>query len=188
MVNKEEQSAAADSTQDKFKNGEQLAQAYANLEAEFTRRSQRMSELARENEELKRQLENGQATQEERWEKTLGEFWRQYPGAERFAQQIEDRLKDGERTEQSLREVCLAVLSEQAADADKLADSEEFMQTHVFNNPEICDRIVMRYLEHLNEGAPVLLFQKEGSLPSTPRRSAKTLEEAGSMTLGLWKK
>lgn len=46
MVNKEEQSAAADSTQDKFKNGEQLAQAYANLEAEFTRRSQRMSELA----------------------------------------------------------------------------------------------------------------------------------------------
>lgn len=40
----------------KFKTGEQLAQAYKELEAEFTRRSQRMQQLLRDNQALQQQL------------------------------------------------------------------------------------------------------------------------------------
>ena len=190
MNQNEEQSvntdSAAEKPQEKFKNGEQLAQAYANLEAEFTRRSQRLSELIRENEEMKKRLENGQA--ETQWAGTLADFWRQYPGAQRFSEQICQRLETGEKTEEALRAVSLAVLSEQAAEQTDPAADETFMQTHVFNNPEICDKIVVRYLQGLNEGAPTLLFEQEGSLPASPRRNARTLDEAGSMTLGLFKK
>jgi len=182
----------------KFKTGEQLEQAYNELEAEFTRRSQRLNQLAKENEQLQGQLENGedpegdnaQAPQDE-FSLVVSSFLNSYPVAVDFAAEIAEIIQaDPElQSEQGLIKAYAQVLSSSYKTPVQLLQDDNFVKEHILKNEKIRTAILQDYLAALSNGTlpAVISGQHSGQLPLSPKSTPATLEEAGELAKTLFK-
>lgn len=120
----------------KFKSVDALAKAYAQLQAEFTRRSQRLKELQKERENLEkgeREVIDGTAAfGAEKLRKTAAARAEEERKFDRFVAQIETELetrpeqKDAEAAEENEKEVALnAVEREQNAEGSEVEKRED---------------------------------------------------------------
>lgn len=159
----------------KFKSAEALLSAYNSLQAEFTRKSQRLSEIEKE---------KTQATttfSEQDVESELNAFLSENSEAKPFA----DELKEMALTQQAKPEFdkLFASLAVSKLASGQSKKDNPIIKKYVFQDEELKNFVIENYMKQLNEKKPPIVISSDigeratGQTPASP----KSLAEAKKM-------
>jgi len=164
----------------KFKDAESLLKAYNNLQAEFTKKSQRLSMLESENvktqNELTRLAEN---------DKKIEEFVSKFDIAKPFSSALKESLTTGENVD--LKEETLNMIAKTYKTAKEYSQDDEFLNNYIFSNQEIKDKIVKEYLSKITQNSPIKVENGSGAISLSPPNVPKTIKEAGRLAKSIIK-
>lgn len=190
----------------KFADEKALLKAYNELESEFTKRSQRLKELERENNLLKQEQtdmlsgkdevvhdETGSAAKEREANSASyleddGEitaevcrFLRQNPEAAAYAEAIALKAGTlGDAKSGVLERAYIEVLKDQLQKEREMIN-DDFIYTSAKNTPEIKERIIRDYLSALSGQKSARLLSGGGESVVMPPNHPKNIAEAGEM-------
>ena len=166
---------------EKFKDVQSLLKAYNSLEAEFTKRSQRLRKLEGENELLTKQLETKQSssagfsgTSYEDGESELTDFFDRYPEAKAYQEEL-SRIVGGKHGGE-LERGYIELLSDKLKRQAEQFESREYLISQI-ENSEIKDEIIKDFLSGILSSSPKRLLG-EGEIALTPPVRPKSLQEA----------
>ena len=165
----------------KFKDTESLLKAYNSLQTEFTKKSQRLSELENSKTEFNK---------EEKLNKALEELTQDHNIAQQFLSEIREELKGEEIQDYSqvVREQLLKKLSSNYKSASDLIMDENFLNNYVYNNQAIRENIIREYLSNLTNIAPTRVMSNiSSSIPISPPNVPTTIKEAGKLAKNIIK-
>ena len=179
----------------KFKDVNALAQAYTSLQAEFTRRSQRLKALEREAENFSQSDEKHAVTAVEKLRRKAEGVKAEERAFDSFVSELETANVRAEETEgeepaQALQSPAMEE-KEEGADGrgESVADgrketvlSSDELYALVRGDEQVRLKIIGEYLSSVGKGGVPLLRGGAGGLVTPPLR-AKTVAEAGNMTL-----
>jgi hypothetical protein len=152
----------------KFANEQELAKAYKALEAEFTRRSQRLRELEKASEEGKPPQKSGGG---ESWEERVSALIQKYPVARELCGEIEEFIKENNTI--IAQNDCL-----EYALINVLADSRREGQSKESEKEQLRGEIIAEYIASLKKETPKVM-PKGGEIPAAPPIRCATIKEAG---------
>ena len=165
----------------KFKDAESLLKAYNSLQTEFTKKSQRLSELENSKTEFSR---------DEKINKAIKDLEQDHDIAKKFCQEIKQAVKDvdSDNYNQVVKDELLKRLADSYRTADDYAVDEQFLNQFVYNNPTIKDNIIREYLSGLTNITPVKVVSNlSSSIPVSPPNIPSTIEEAGKLAKNIIK-
>ncbi len=196
-VNNEEGKEAEGSLYGKFKSASDLLKAYENLEAEFTRKSQKLSMLeksqatkAENTEALALNAEEAiagesevPAFEKESWLDEVKIFYEKNPQAKGFEEQIarlilsdKELIKSSSPLEDAWQKVALL----NAKSPSQLLTDEK-MLAEIYSSKEIRENILKQYLSEIKT-APIVISSKMGKEINIAKKAMpKTLEDARSV-------
>lgn len=166
---------------EKFKDVKSLLKAYNCLEAEFTKRSQRLRQLEGENEQLTKQLETKQSSSIDgnyslADDKVIvNEFLQKHPDAELYLNEL-SRIVDGKQGRSILEDGYIELLSNKLKEQAEQFKSREYLVSQI-ENSEIKDEIIENFLSGILAHTPKQLLG-EGEISLTPPIKPKSLQEA----------
>lgn len=163
----------------KFKDAESLLKAYANLEAEFTKKSQRLASLESQNnlmlEEQAKEKEN---------ERKIEEFITKFEVVKPFTSALKEKLTNN--NEANLEQEAMLLIANNYKSAETYANDEEFLNNYIFNNQTIKDKIVKEYLSNVTQNSPIKM-QGGANISLTPPTVPKNIKEAGQLAKSIIK-
>ena len=165
----------------KFKDAESLLKAYNSLQTEFTKKSQRLSELENSKTEF---------TREEKINKAIKELEQSYNIARNFTQDIKQAVKDVDSADYSqvVREELIKNLEKNYKSANQYIEDEQFLKDYVYNNKAVRENIIRDYLANLTSTSPVRVVSNiSGSIPVSPPNMPTTIKEAGRLAKNIIK-
>lgn len=170
----------------KFKDAKSLLEAYNSLQAEFTRRSQKLRELegALEQKQDKSETVPCQKQCGENEEEAASEFVGRYPKAEGLLDEI--KKKAGEKiTKENLERAYIDILQER----ERALSDEDVLSEIALGNEKIKDKVIRKYLKDISGIAPssVLLADSGASFVAAPPKRPKSINEAGELAYELFK-
>lgn len=162
----------------KFKSAEDLLQAYNNLEAEFTKKCQKLSALEKD--------KSDNAPVDFNIDEELENFLSKNADAREFSEEIKNYVQTGglQRVDKPFETAWAQVVLNHVSGSFGKA-SDPIVNRYVLSNEEIENKIVQNYLNALKEQkTPMVLSSQKGERvssvsPDTPRslNEAKTLVE-----------
>jgi len=172
----------------KFASAEELFSAYKNLEAEFTKKSQKLAQLEKE-----KPADNTQsvpAYEKEDWFKTVQTFYEENPKAKGFEKEISQIILSDKQiacSKSPLDEAWQKIASEKFRTEDEIATDNEFLDKYVLNNPFVQESVLKTYLENLKQ-APALISSSKGKqINIAMKEKPKNLEQARAQVENLFK-
>ena len=164
----------------KFKDAESLLMAYNNLEAEFTKKSQRLASLEQEEE----QRLNNESRQNE-IEKKVDDFVTKFDAVRPFRETLKDNLTTN--SDKSIEEIALDLLATSYKSPKDYVEDEEFLNNYIYSNESIKDRIIKDYLSKVTQDSPIKVEGSMRSISLVPPTKPTTIEEAGLMAKSIIK-
>lgn len=164
----------------KFKDAESLLKAYNNLQAEFTKKSQRLSVL--ESESVKTQNE---LTKRAENDKKIEEFVSKFDIAKPFKSALKESLDS--HAEVDLKEETLRMITNTYKTAEDYSHDDEFLNNYIFSNQEIKDKIVKDYLSKITQNSPIKMDGGSSSISLSPPKVPQTIQEAGKLAKSIIK-
>ena len=164
----------------KFKDAESLLKAYNNLEAEFTKKSQRLKTLESESEKTQFEL-----TKKAEQEKMVDEFVSKFEIAKPFSSTLKESLATGENVD--IKDETIRLLSKSYKTAEQFAEDGEFLNNYIYSNQEIKDKIVKEYLSKLTHNSPIKVESGGGAISLSPPKVPTTIQEAGKLAKSIIK-
>lgn len=167
----------------KFKDVQSLFKAYNSLQSEFTKKSQRLSEL-----------ENAVRpyTKQDEINKVVDTILEKYEGLDNFKDQIIDSLKalpEDEDVSKSAEANIIKLLAKNYKTPEGLISDDHFLSDYVYSNKEIKEKIIQGYLRELKSASQVRIATNlNSSIPATPPSVASTISEAGKIAMSIIKK
>lgn len=164
----------------KFKDAESLLKAYSSLEAEFTKKSQKLAQLETET--------NKQKEEENRLielDKRVDEFVTKFDSIKPFSGALKESLRSQENI--NLEEEAVRLLSNNYKTAEDYVNDSEFLNNYIFSNKEIKDKIVKDYLSNITQNSPIKLEKSGSSISLTPPKQPATIKEAGRLAKSIIK-
>ena len=138
----------------KFKNTEALLDAYNELQSEFTRKCQKLSDVEKklqsnviDNTSQLQTLQNEFA-----WDKNIDEFLQSHKYAKNFAEDITKEIlnnNDLKKDSMGLEKAYYSVLEKKYASAEDLAKNGEFLDKYIYSNKDIKDKIINEYVSSI---------------------------------------
>ena len=165
----------------KFKDAQSLLKAYNSLQTEFTKKSQRLSELENSKSEF---------NHEEKLNHAIKELTQNHNIALKFSTEIKQALKDVEVEDynQRVKDELLKNLSSTYKSASDYVDDQEFLNNYIYNNAEIRDNIIRDYLSKLTNIAPTRVMSNiSSSIPVSPPNIPTTIKDAGNLAKNIIK-
>jgi len=164
----------------KFKNASSLLSAYNELEKEFTKKCQKLSELEKQNTD---NVEKTPVYMLENWRDEIKNFLNAHNEAQTFAKDIaKELMQDSEmaKSKNALELAYAKVLSKNFKSEDRLLEDNSFIENKILKNEKIKSRIINEYLDDISKKKtpPVVLNGKGSSLGFSVQEKPKTLEEA----------
>lgn len=171
----------------KFKDAKSLLDAYNNLQAEFTRRSQRLNQLEKELEAKTSSAEVVAPAYEsdgENWYKVVAEFVEKNPIAKTYATEIsEEIINDRSMTIERAYE---KVLARHFVEPSSLADNLEFLDRYIYSNEKIKGKILQEFFDSLqNNPVPKLMGLNRGEINMSKTSQPTTILDAGRLALDM---
>ena len=150
----------------KFTCAEDLVNAYNNLQAEFTRKCQKLSEIQKEFAEKETHETSEDETkpvspayENEDWRTRVAEFLVQNEQAKEFSREISNEILKDEnlRNSPDMLEIAWGrVLSKNFKTPDKLASESSFMEKFVLSNDDVKKKVIGNYLDEIRKAPPVI--------------------------------
>ena len=172
--------SGSDATIGKFKDAESLLKAYNSLEAEFTKKSQRLKAL--ESESVKRQEETSRQADIER---RVDEFVNKFDFVKPFSSALKETLTTD--NEARLEDTAMHIISNNYKRAEDYVNDSEFLNNYIYSNKDIKDRIVRDYLSQITQTSPIKTNSSAGTIPLTPPTVPTTIAEAGKLARNIIK-
>ena len=183
-----EQTSTDGSPIGKFKSVEALYSAYNNLQAEFTKKCQKLSELQKSVEQNCEMIESSPVLDymSEDWECQVSNFLKIHPEAKDYASKIsEEKLKEPSL---SLEQSYDRVLAREYREPKKLIEDDEFLNTYIFNSEKIKNKVLQDYFSSLeNNPIPTLMSKGAGAITAGQPEKVDSLVEAGKLAINLFK-
>ena len=173
----------------KFKDATSLLNAYNNLEKEFTKKSQKLSELTKLNEQIKENVVDSESLpifKQSSWQTKVNQFLANNPDAKKYSKEIANMLLSD--TDLAKNPKCLDYayatieLKNKVKPADLLNDPN-FIKD-ILENQTIKDKIVSEYLKSVSLNKHNLRFisGEPNSISLTkPNNKPKTIKEASNV-------
>ena len=170
----------------KFKDVESLQNAYKALEAEFTKRCQRLKALEEENRRLMEEAETKQnssaetAGDENADERYIEEFFERFPEAEALVREISAYAVGGDNFGKKgyMERAYVDYLKDAFEKLKSESLTEEYLLSHIEGTP-IKEKIIRDYLAGVrNSNAAPLLIGEGGEIALSPLIRPKNLHEA----------
>lgn len=168
---------------ERLKGVDNLVVAYNSLQSEFTRRSQKLRELERENAALKEKDNSAR--------KSLSDY---AAGEEDFIREYVPELKDeisllkdiadkkGDDKEWRLVRAIRELAKTKAEASEQKYNSEEYLLSALQANPDLKKGIIRAYLKEIGSATPAVnLITGNGTANITPPASPKTFAEANEI-------
>ena len=165
----------------KFKDAESLLKAYNSLQTEFTKKSQRLSELENSKSEFNR---------DEKINKAIEELTQNHSIAQKFGKEIKSALQsvDTDNYSAIVKDELIKNLATHYKTADEYIADEQFLMQYVYTNPTIRENIIRDYLANLTNASPVKVASNiSSSIPISPPNIPATIKEAGSLAKNIIK-
>ncbi len=162
----------------KFKSVDDLYDAYNNLQAEFTRKSQKLS-----------QLEKDKANKETNlFEEGFNSFLSKHDEATPYAEEIRQRVEKDESLKKDVAgfdKAWAELLYEKLTSSTKA--KEPIVQNLILNDNELQRMVVENYMKQLSlQGSPIVISSKGGERVTKPEiKKPDTFEEAKKVVLNL---
>lgn len=165
----------------KFKDAQELVKAYNSLQAEFTKKSQRVSELENQIKPVEK-LDKIKAI--------VTRWTSEYSCLEPFSEQLRENLSAQEGDLEKLAEQnVINMLAEKIVTPESLVKDKDFLLNYVFNNEEVKSAFLTEYLSKLKTVPKVKVTTNlNSSIPLTPAQKIKTIGEAGKIARSIIKK
>ena len=167
----------------KFKDRLSLVRAYESLEAEFTRRSQRLKQLEREAEKKGQSLSEDKALSAPSGESDEAEvFLKRFPRAEALSLQIATlATTDTDKSAGRLERAYAKLLEQELTASENKLKDRDFLMQKVKDDPSVANEIVKNYLLSIAGAKPKVAFGGGNAL-SIPPLKPKNIDEAGEMS------
>ena len=164
----------------KFKDAESLLKAYNNLEAEFTKKSQKLASLELENAKTQSEI-NKQNEQE----KAVEEFVSKFEFAKPFTSALKESLRN--KDDADIKDEALNLLSTSYKTAEQYSEDEEFLNKFIFSNQGIKERIVKDYLSKITQSSPIKMDVGASSISLSAPKKPSSIKEASSLAKSIIK-
>lgn len=179
----------------KFKDAISLLSAYNNLQAEFTRKSQKLAELEKQSapsknldasQKINDVSENGANLplyKNADWRKMVNDFLGEHPEARDEAKAMSKiLLENGDiaRSKDCLMLAYKLSLANKYVKPALLANDDEFLNTYIVNNSRAKELIIDEYIKSLKNRptAPAIISGQAKSISPTPAKKITSLDEA----------
>lgn len=165
----------------KFKDAQKLLGAYNELQSEFTRKCQKLSEVQKQLEEQNQsqngtaEIENNSKEKEFAWSNKLENFLQMHKNASGLVEDITNEIindNDLKDSEDALEKAYMRVMEKNYEPQENLAKNEEFLNKYIYSNDEIKDKIIKDYvssLQDIKSPIQVTSMGQIGSIASTPK-------------------
>ena len=163
----------------KFKDAESLIKAYSSLEAEFTKKSQKLAML--ESEVNKEKAEQNRLAE---LDKQVEDFVTKFEAVKPFSSALKESLLN---ENSNLAEVAVELLSNNYKKPEDYVNDSEFLNNYIFSNKEIKDKIVKDYLSNITQNSPIKIDKSGSSISLTPPKQPTTIAEAGKLAKSIIK-
>ncbi len=177
---KQENSLGSNDNFGKFKDAESLLKAYNNLEAEFTKKSQKLASL--ENENIKRENETNKRLE---IEKKVDEFATKFDIIKPFSSALKESLIHDDNL--NFEDEVMKIITNNYKRAEEYAADGEFLNNYVYSNNEIKDKIIKEYLSKITQNSPIRIETGSNSIPLSPPNVPTTIQEAGRLAKSIIK-
>ena len=146
----------------KFKNPQKLYDAYNELQSEFTRKCQKLSDL-----EKKMQTQEVPSTSEEpscdefAWQEKTSEFLQSHKNASELIEDITNEIigdDDLKNSPQGLEKAYLRVMERKYKPESELAEDQEFLDKYIYSNNDIKNKFISEYISTLKQGQSPVSF------------------------------
>ena len=157
----------------KFKDAESLLKAYNNLQAEFTKKCQKLSALENE--------KNKTIFYEEDWNKRVANFLEKNPEAKKYSKEISEKILNSpelKSSENALELAWSSIAMKNYVEPEKLASDKTFLNSYIFNNEEIKKQVLENYLKEIKTAPPVISGSRGSKLSSKEEYAPKNLNDA----------
>lgn len=157
----------------KFKDAESLLKAYNNLQAEFTKKCQKLSALENE--------KNKTIFYEEDWNKRVANFLEKNPEAKKYSKEISEKILNSpelKSSENALELAWSSIAMKSYVEPEKLASDKTFLNSYIFNNEEIKKQVLENYLKEIKTAPPVISGSRGAKLSSKEEYTPKNLNDA----------
>lgn len=170
----------------KFKSSEKLFDAYNELQSEFTRKCQKLSETEKKLQELvvsnnTSQQESNQSN-EFAWNQKTREFLQSHKNASSLVSEItqeiinDSSLRD---SEDGLEKAYSRVIERKYIPQEELAKNDDFLNKYIYSNEEIKNKIIKEYVTALkNNQNPIAVNNSGFSRGVVGSNNINTLAEA----------
>lgn len=179
---------------EKFKDVQSLQEAYVNLQSEFTRKCQRLSEVEKDNCRLKSEQNNLQPFYEKpEWDEYVKQFLANNSTAQNYASEIMEILTKDKVLASMPNSLELAfdrVKASKYKSESELASDPNFIDKYIINNEKIKQKIINDYLDVIkqNKSPQLINSTRTGSVGLTPFNRPTSLSEAKMLAEKLFKK
>ncbi len=165
----------------KFDSVEHLLSAYEHLQAEFTRKSQKLADLEREK-------ANEQPSIEQKQSEAFRAFLLKNQGAVFYADELKERVKNTENgcDEKSFENAWAELLYEKLSSKDKAKDP--LVQDFVLSDDDLTNFVVKNYVKQIQgQKVPVVMASNNGEKLTKPApKKPDSFESAKKMAIDLF--
>jgi len=139
----------------KFKNSEALLGAYNELQSEFTRKCQKLSDTEKKLQEMT-SLNTGKIEEIEKnefaWQNKISEFLQSHKNASGLVEEISQEIMGDENLRNSddgLEKAYSRVIQRKYVPQEELAVNDEFLEKFIYPNEKIKEKIIKEYVASL---------------------------------------
>lgn len=167
----------------KFKTPDTLLDAYNELQSEFTRKCQKLSETEKKLQELDIGKASTIDSEEEFvWKKNIGEFLRSHKNASELMDDITNEIINDEslkNSEDGLQKAYSRVIEKKFVPYGELVEDIEFLDKYIYSNEKIKEKIIKEYVSTLqNSRSPIAMGSAGFSVGAGGGNNFKSLEDA----------
>jgi hypothetical protein len=153
----------------KFKDSAKLLNAYNELQSEFTRKCQRLSDAEKKLQEMT--LENEASKNKEdfknefAWNKNIGEFLQSHKNASDLVEEIANELVNDDClkvSEDGLEKAYMRVIEKKFVPHNELVNDQEFLEKFIYSNDNIKNKIIKEYVSSLQSHKNPITISNEG--------------------------
>ena len=176
----------------KFNSVQDLVNAYNSLQAEFTRKCQRLKQVEEDNQNLNQKILDGNAQKEEPiylkedFSNQLSNFLQNNPNAKKYAKEISLEVAN---SNVNLTQAYNNVLAKMYKEPEELVKDKDFINNYVLNDNDVKKELIKNYLKNVKESnAPTLISGASGLYGGRAKDiEISSLEEANKLALKMFK-
>lgn len=171
----------------KFKDVESMTEAYNNLQAEFTRKCQKLSEVTKELETIKNEASNSfepVVYNSEGWKQKVENFLDNNSEAKKYSGEIANEILNDENLKTSPNALELAwarVMQKNYREPTMLAKDQKFIDEQILSQQSVKQQVLDEYFKNYQNFKTPPVISSSGMVASIAPKQPQDLKEAKTM-------